>query len=174
VTSFGGEPRDKAGARKLESAYQFGVAATYTYDANGNVASTVDTLGRTTAITYDAAGHVASSSDGQTTTSFAYDAANRLVTSTDALGNATTYGYTLGSCGCSEDDLLTSIHTPDLPSGVAWTHGRTYPVPTSTGWAGPSLLAGSASGAAATTSLTGTLNPGDYQIGTDGYDAARH
>jgi RHS repeat-associated protein len=208
-----------------------GVTTTYTYDANGNVLSTVDTLGRTTAFTYDSAGNKTSSSDGQTTTSFNYDAANRLLTSTDALGNATSYGYALPSCGCSYEDLVTSIHTPDLPAGVQWTmqygaegrlasvtdpdglpesyayqptgeliqttdrngnvtnmgydqlgrvtsildalhraHARTYPVPSSTGWTGPSLLSGSASAAPATTSLTGTFNPGDYQIGQNGYD----
>jgi YD repeat-containing protein len=39
----------------------------------------------------------------------------------DALGNATSYGYTHAGCGCSQSDLVTSIHTPDLPAGVDWT-----------------------------------------------------
>jgi len=220
-------------AQGLPATYtEHGVTTTYTYDSNGNVQSTVDTAGRTSAFTRDANGNPLTSNDGSTTTSYTYDAANRVLTSADALGNTTTYSYALPGCGCSQDDLVTSIHTPDLPQGVAWTmqyeaegrlasatdpdghvesysyqptgeltqlvdrngnatntsydqlgratsvidafqraHARAYPVETATQWVGPTLLSGSASSASPTTSLTATLNAGDYQIGTNGNDA---
>ena len=211
---------------------EHGVTTTYTYDANGNVQSTVDTVGRTSAYTRDPSGNPLTSNDGATTVTYTYDAANRVITSSDALGNTTTYSYALPGCGCSQDNLVTSVHTPDLPAGVFWTHavrsrrppavghgprrlrrrlfvrsdGRAHParrpqrqcddqrlrparpprlnrrrhqplararLPGPGGVrieTGPTLLAGSASATVPTTSLTGTLNNGDYQIGTNGDD----
>ena len=100
---------------------EHGVTTTYIYDAMGNVANTSDTLGRTSTFTRDAAGNVLTFNDGATTVTSGYDANNRLTSTTDALGNTTTYGYTIAGCGCSQDDLVTSIHTPDLPADRAWT-----------------------------------------------------
>ena len=46
---------------------------------------------------------------------------NRLIESTDGEGNTTTYRYDQAGCGCTEENLVTGIHTPDLPAGVEWT-----------------------------------------------------
>ena len=43
------------------------------------------------------------------------------MTATDQENNTTTFSYVQRSCGCSEASLLTSLHTPDLASGLAWT-----------------------------------------------------
>jgi RHS repeat-associated protein len=98
-----------------------GVTTTIAFDAStGNPSHTVDTMGRVSTLTYDAAGNVASAFDGQTTHTFAYDANNRLTTATDADGNATVLGYGQSSCGCGQQSLVTSIHTPDLAANQAW------------------------------------------------------
>ena len=234
TTPLGHEADYTWNAQGLPATYtEHGVTTTYTYDANGNVQSTVDTVGRTTAFTRDAAGNALTSNDGATTTSYTYDANNRLVSSADALNNSTTYTYAPSPCNCSNNELVATVHTPDLASGLAWTmqytsegrlaaaldpdghaesytyqpsgeltklidrdgnatntaydqlgrvnaildaigrsHARAYPVPASTGWTGPTLLAGGASSTPPTSSLTATLNAGDYQIGTNGQDVA--
>src|SRR5262249_21172195 len=59
--------------------------------------------------------------DGTASSSFTFDANNRLTEARDGNGNATTYRYTRAGCGCSESDLVTAIHTPDLPAAVDWT-----------------------------------------------------
>jgi YD repeat-containing protein len=207
------------------------VTTTYTQDpATLNVASTVDTVGRSSAFTYDAAGNTLTANDGTTVWSFSHDANGRLSAATDAENNTTTLAYVQGTCGCSEADLLTSLHTPDLSASQAWklaytkegrlstltdpdghietygydpqgdldslvdrnghstlmgydhlgrltsildaierTHSRAYATPSSGAWSGQNLMSGSASTTSASTSLTSTLNPGDYQIGTNGY-----
>lgn len=210
-----------------------GVTYTFGYDATtSNLTSVSDTLGRTSSFTYDANGNLQSSNNGATTTNFTFDTNNRLVQASDASGNTTTYGYTHTACGCTESDLLTSIHTPDLPSNKRWqmqygvegrltaivdpdgrsesygyevtgeqntfvdrllrassathdsfgravssidalgrTHVQSYAKPSSGGWAGGTIFAGSASGAPPSTALTSALNNGDYQIGISSYDS---
>lgn len=209
-----------------------GVTTTYVYDASGRVQMSADSVGRTTAFSYDAAGNVLSANDSTTTWNFGYDAVGRFTSATDALGNTTTYSYALAGCGCSDGDRVTSIHTPDLPSGSAWTfsygiegrlesvtdpdghtesftyepagdlqraldalgrattfnhdqlgrttqvadalgrlRAKTYPVPSAAGWIGANLLGASGRSAAPTMGLTASLGDGDYQIGSNGYDA---
>jgi YD repeat-containing protein len=95
----------------------------FSYDDAGGTLNDLgwtDSLGRSMALTLDAAGNVTQTFDGTATTHATFDAMNRLVTSSDALGNTTTYGYAFASCGCSQENLVTSIHTPDLPAGVDW------------------------------------------------------
>jgi RHS repeat-associated protein len=206
---------------------------TFTYDDAGgtlNHLGWTDSLGRSLALTLDAAGNVTQTFDGTATTHATFDAVNRLATRSDALGNTTTYGYAFAGCGCSQESLVTSIHTPDLPAGVDWTmtydgqdrlasvtdphgftesyqyeptgelkvltdkllrpttyshdqlgrvlsmldtlgrnHTNVYALPASGAWSGPTLMAGSADATSATTSLTGSLRNGDYQIGQNGY-----
>ncbi len=108
-----------------------GLLYTLSYDSSTHLLVGIsDALGRTTSLTPDNAGRViqatvgnpaAAAGDGSTTTSFAYDGNNRLLAAADALGNQTTFGYTQVSCGCSESDEVTSIHTPDLPAGQQWS-----------------------------------------------------
>lgn len=219
---------------QLATMTSHGVTTTFSYDDAGgtrNLVGTSDTLGRTLALTYDARGNVATTSDGTASSAFFFDANNRLLESRDGAGNATLLRYTHAGCGCSESDLVTGVHTPDLPAGVEWTmaygpqgrvasvtdphgftesytyeptgevrtvqdrlartttmahdqlgrllsivdtlgrkHQRSYSVPTASGWAGPSLAAASADATSATTSLSGALRSGDYQIGVDAHD----
>ena len=107
----------------VRAATMHGVTRTMTYDdliGTRNELGWTDTLGRSMAYTHDAAGNVASASDGTATTFSVFDLANRVTETRDALGSRTTYTYTEVGCGCSRDNLVTSIHTPDLPAGVAW------------------------------------------------------
>lgn len=214
---------------------EHGVTRTYSYaelPGTLNEMGWTDTLGRSMTFTRDANGNVTSTSDGTATTFAAYDARNRVTETRDALNNTTTYGYTNAGCACSQEDLVTSIHTPDLPAGVDWTmtydrdarlasvtdpnaftetyayeptgelkkvidklarsttwshdqlgrvlamvdtlgrrHQSTYTVPAGGTWTGPTLKAGGADATAPTTSLTGTLRSGDYQIGHNAYQA---
>jgi RHS repeat-associated protein len=213
-----------------------GVTRSYTYaelPAALNTLGWTDTLGRSTTFTRDAAGNVTSTSDGVATTFADYDVRNRVTETRDALGNATTYGYTHAGCGCSQAELVTSIHTPDLPAGVDWTmtydgderlsavtdphgfiesyayeptgelkkltdklardatwshdqlgrvlamvdtlgrtHASTYTVPAAGAWTGPSLVAGGVDAISPSTSLTGALRSGEYQIGHNAYQPA--
>jgi YD repeat-containing protein len=99
------------------------VTTTFSYDDAGgtlNPLGWTDTVGRSMAYLLDAKGNVTQTSDGTATTHATYDAHNRVTETSDALGNATTYGYNAAGCGCSQDSLVTSIHTPDLPAGVDW------------------------------------------------------
>ena len=96
------------------------------YDDSGplpshNLTGIVDTLGRTATFAYDSGGNVAVASDGATTNSFAYDSNNRLLVAADALSNQTVLGYTQVNCGCSDQDEVTSVHTPDLEAGQQWS-----------------------------------------------------
>jgi RHS repeat-associated protein len=100
-----------------------GVTYTLSYDdsATRNLSGVTDTLGRSAGFSYDSYGNMATASDGATTQSFAYDPNNRLVATADALANQTALGYTQVSCGCTEADEVTSIHSADLPAGKQWT-----------------------------------------------------
>jgi RHS repeat-associated protein len=108
-----------------------GLVYTLSYDGSTHELNGIsDALGRAASFGIDSAGRVAvanvgnpsaTASDGSTTSSFAYDDNNRLLVVGDALGNQTTFGYTQVSCGCSEADEVSSIHTPDLASGKQWS-----------------------------------------------------
>jgi YD repeat-containing protein len=93
----------------------------FTYDTTTlNETGWTDTLGRSMAYTRDASGNVVSTNDGLATTFASFDAKNRVTSTTDALGNTTTYGYLNAGCNCSQENLVTSIHTPDLAAGIDW------------------------------------------------------
>ena len=69
-------------------------ATQYTYDANGNMASKTDALGRQTLYTYDSGGHKLTQTDPSTaTTTFQYDALGNLTGTTAPLGRATSSQY---------------------------------------------------------------------------------
>jgi YD repeat-containing protein len=206
---------------------------TFQYDDAGgtlNLLGWTDTLGRSTSYVLDDRGNAIQTSDGTATTFATFDANNRVIETRDALNNATTYGYTNAGCGCSQANLVTSIHTPDLPAGVDWQmtydqdsrlasvtdphgfterytyeptgelktvtdklarqsawshdqlgrvlamtdtlgrrHDQRYAVPAAGSWSGPTLMAGSGDATPSTTSLTGSLRSGDYQIGHNAY-----
>jgi RHS repeat-associated protein len=123
-------------------------ASQFAYDANGNMTSRTDALGRTTSYTYDSLGRKvsttvpppvpgASTATSTTyqydslgnliqtaaplgrTTSSTYDANNNKISDTDARGNITTYQY----------DALNRLSTTTYPatsSGPATTSTRTY------------------------------------------------
>ncbi len=98
-----------------------GVTTTMSFDpATGNPSSTTDSLGRTTTSGYDAAGNVAAFFDGQAKWSFVYDDNDRLTNVVDGKQNTTTLAYTQQGCGCTQSSLVTSIHTPDLPTNQSW------------------------------------------------------
>ena len=108
---------------QLATKTEHAVTTTFTYDDAGatrNALGWTDTLGRSMAYVLDARGNVTQTSDGTATTHATYDVHNRVIETRDALGNATTYGYNAAGCGCSQDSLVTDIHTPDLPAGVEW------------------------------------------------------
>ena len=99
-----------------------GVTTTISFDpTTGNPSHTTDTLGRVTTTGFDAAGNVNAFYDGQTSKTYSYDANNRLVSVTDADNNVTQFGYSQAGCSCSQQSLVTSIHTPDLPPNESWT-----------------------------------------------------
>ncbi len=97
-----------------------GVTTTYGYDSAGNVISTSDSIGRVESIGRNAAGDITSYNDGTAAVAYGYDAADRLTSIQDGAGNVTTLTYQQPGCGCSQDNLVSTIHTPDLPSGSAW------------------------------------------------------
>ncbi|MBL8611559.1 MAG: hypothetical protein JNL38_29715, partial [Myxococcales bacterium] len=105
---------------QLDAATSVGVTTTFRYDATDQLVGWSDTLGRNVTLTRDLYGNVASRDDGQAKSFFGYDVMNRLLTARDALGNVTTLGYGLPGCGCTELDLVTSVHTPDLAPGEEW------------------------------------------------------
>jgi RHS repeat-associated protein len=212
-----------------------GVTTTFGYDdavgGTKNLLITTDTLGRKLTLGYDRRGNVTSVSDGTASSASAFDANNRLTERRDGVGNTTTFRYAHVDCGCTESDLVTSVHTPDLPAGAEWKmaygaqgrlasvtdpggtkesyayettgevaaitdrlgrtatmthdqlgrvltlintlgrrHDRGYTVPTAGTFSGPTLTAGSANGTAPTTSLSGALRSGDYQIGVNAHN----
>ncbi|MFO0737732.1 MAG: hypothetical protein U0270_17700 [Labilithrix sp.] len=103
------------------------VTTTFAYDDAGgtkNLLATSDSTGRSMTYVRDARGNAISSTDGTASAFFDFDSNNRLMRSSDALGNETTFSYEHSSCGCSAQDLVTGIHTPDLPAGVgAFAYG---------------------------------------------------
>jgi RHS repeat-associated protein len=108
---------------QLATKTEHGVATTFAYDDAGGTLNRLgwtDAVGRSMAYVLDARGNVTQTSDGTATTHAAYDVHNRVIETQDALGNATTYGYNATGCGCSQENLVTNIHTPDLPAGVDW------------------------------------------------------
>lgn len=93
-----------------------GVTTTFSYDdagGAGNLISTVDTVGRMMTFGYDPRGNLTSVSDGTATSSSSFDANNRLLRLFDGLGHVTSFSYTNVDCGCSQEDLVTGIDTPD-------------------------------------------------------------
>ncbi|NOU34239.1 MAG: hypothetical protein HOO96_40625 [Polyangiaceae bacterium] len=105
----------------VDTASTNGLTTTFGYDPLGLVNRVEDSLGRVSTAVHDAAGNVTSASDGRTSASFSFDANGRMTAAEDAPKNRTTFGYTSTSCGCSEEDRITEIRTPDLPAGKAWT-----------------------------------------------------
>jgi RHS repeat-associated protein len=108
---------------QLATKTEHAVTTTFAYDDAGgtlNQLGWTDAVGRSMAYLLDAKGNVSQTSDGTATTLASYDVHNRVIETRDALGNATTYGYNATGCGCSQDALVTNIHTPDLPAGVDW------------------------------------------------------
>ena len=106
-----------------------------------------------------------------------YDGQGRLSSVTDPHGFTESYEYTpTGELTKVKDRLLrdTTYSHDQLGRVLAMvdtlgrTHARSYALPTLTPaqhWTGPTLMAGSADGTAAATSLTAPLRSGDYQIG---------
>ena len=107
----------------VDTATDRGFGTSFTYDSRGLLSGATDALGRSVALSRDAAGHVVTTSDGQASASQAFDLNGRLTQSLDGTGNATTYRYDATDCGCSQEDRVTAIHTPDLPAGKSWTFG---------------------------------------------------
>jgi RHS repeat-associated protein len=108
---------------QLATSTVHGVTTSYSYDdTNGtlNLKSLSDTLERKMTFSYDANGNLASASDGTSSASFVHDANNRMTQASDALGNITQFEYARTACGCSENDLVTGIHTPDLAADAKW------------------------------------------------------
>ena len=129
---------------QLATKTEHGVLTTFSYDDAGgslNPLGWIDAVGRSMAYQLDAQGNIAQTFDGVATTYAVYDSHNRVIETRDALGNATTYGYNATSCGCSQDALVTNIHTPDLPAGVGLAHGVRRRRPSRVG-DGPALLHG--------------------------------
>jgi RHS repeat-associated protein/uncharacterized repeat protein (TIGR01451 family) len=88
-------------------------ATTYTYDANGNLASSTDPLGRVTAYTYDNLGLLRSVTDPlpsdadttvSTTTTYKYDDFGRLIEIDAPLGRTAKFGYDNNGNKTSETD----------------------------------------------------------------------
>jgi RHS repeat-associated protein len=66
----------------------------YSYDNRNRRVQTIDPLGNTTTITYDGDGDLISTTDARkNTTTYSYDPDNRLLTKVDALGDVTTRTY---------------------------------------------------------------------------------
>jgi len=85
---------------------------TWTYDANGNVASATDALGQTTAYTYDVMGNVQTRKDARGyTTRYEHNARGWLTSQTDALTHRTTVGYDKVGNRTSVTDALNNITT---------------------------------------------------------------
>jgi RHS repeat-associated protein len=107
-----------------------------------------------------------------------YGPQGRLATVTDPDGFTENYAYeTTGeiksvvdrlsrTATMSHDQLGRLLATVDT---MGRAHQRSYSVPVSGVWSGPTLTAASADGTAATTSLSSALRSGDYQIGFNAY-----
>jgi RHS repeat-associated protein len=136
----------QAGAIGYDITAQPARASQYTYDADGNMNSKTDALGRVTLYTYDSLGHkitmtaplpTPSSSVAASTTTYTYDALGNLTqtaaplgrttgstwdangnktSDTDADGNVTSYAY----------DPLNRLTTTTYPTQPATTNTNTY------------------------------------------------
>ena len=83
----------------------------YTYDANGNVKTTTDSLNHLATNTYDALDRLVKTVAPIGTTSFAYDAGNNITKVTDPRSGSTTYAYDgLGQ--------LWAVTSPDTGTGT--------------------------------------------------------
>ncbi|WP_177219934.1 MULTISPECIES: DUF6531 domain-containing protein [unclassified Cupriavidus] len=117
VLTYGWYPtNDSTGSQGL-NAHPSGdfTSTTWTYDANGLVATAVDKLGDTVTgqwtFTYDAQGNLASVTNmsGQTGTAVQYDAAGRLLEAVDVSGSRIKYAY--DARGRMTDVDIDGIHT---------------------------------------------------------------
>ena len=114
--------------------------ATYTYNANGQVATITDVNGKITQYQYDALGRVQSVTDnvtnltgaGVATTQFAYNALDQLLKVTDPLNQATVYQFdALGNllARSSPDTGVTTWLAYDAAGNpTAWTDARSNTV----------------------------------------------
>jgi YD repeat-containing protein len=97
-----------------------GITTQLVYDNDtGNLLSATSSAGQTS-LSYDSAGNVVYESDGTASKTFDFDANNRLLSVVDAEGNETRLDYVQIGCGCTEQDQLASVHTPDLPPHNKW------------------------------------------------------
>ncbi len=104
------------------------------------------------------AGWVGATNPHGFTESYTYEATGEVSSVKDRLARTTTMAHDqLGR-------LLTMVDT------LGRRRDRSYTVPTGGAWSGPSLTAASANGTASTTSLSGTLRSGDYQLGINAFD----
>ncbi len=117
-TTFGGF-RAQDGQPTAVTSHSIGTALGY--DQFGLVNSAVDSLGRSTTVVHDAAGNPTSVNDGATTIAYGYDPNGRVTSISDAEGNTTTLSYETAGCSCSNGDRVTSLVTPDLLQGQAWS-----------------------------------------------------
>jgi len=103
-----------AGAVGYDQTANPAMASQYTYDANGNLASSTDPLGRTTSYTYDSLGRklsmtvpTATSLTGSalSTTTYQYDALSNLIQTNAPLGSITSSTYDANGNRTSSTDL---------------------------------------------------------------------
>jgi len=117
VLTYGWYPTNNATGSQGLNAQPSGdvTSTTWTYDANGLVATAVDKLGDTVTgqwtFTYDAQGNLASVTNmaGQTGTAVQYDAAGRLLEAVDVNGSRIKYAY--DTRGRMTDVDIDGIHT---------------------------------------------------------------
>ncbi|WP_423198968.1 MULTISPECIES: DUF6531 domain-containing protein [unclassified Cupriavidus] len=117
VLTYGWYPTNDAGGSQGLNAQPSGDVAstTWTYGANGLVATAVDKLGDTVTgqwtLAYDAQGNLASVTNmaGQTGTAVQYDAAGRLLEAVDVSGSRIKYAY--DARGRMTDIDIDGIHT---------------------------------------------------------------
>jgi len=92
----------QSGAVGYDISLQPSMASQFSYDSNGNMASRIDALGRTTSYTYDSLGHKltmteplpnSSTSPSAATTSYTYDAFGNLTQTAAPLGRTTSSTY---------------------------------------------------------------------------------
>jgi RHS repeat-associated protein len=121
-------------------------ASQFTYDANGNMASRTDALGRTTSYTYDSFGHKLSmttptpaslTGSAASTTSYGYDALGNLTSTTAPLGRDTGSAYDVNGNKVSDTDArgnttnyvydaLNRLVETDYPTTPATKSTKTY------------------------------------------------
>jgi RHS repeat-associated protein len=101
------------GAIGYDLTAQPSMASQFTYDANGNMASRTDALGRTTSYTYDAFGHKLSMTtptptsgigSALSTTTYQYDAMGNLLQTSAPLGRTTSSAYDSNGNKVSDTD----------------------------------------------------------------------